>query len=117
MPEGCATFHFPRHGESKVEINSANQKVTDLCVDTLAWQQAQRSRLDRNLSGKDGHWYASLIANNPRAVQRFADHEHVANLLAQAGEIEALAQVAASGYLPVSDSREYRKAHRELCAL
>jgi hypothetical protein len=82
-------------------------------INDMAWKHAQAQRAAKVHAGKDGHWYASLIHNNPRIVQSFVDHEEVAARLAADGELQTLFDVAAGGLLDAPDSRAYRAAYRE----
>ena len=82
-------------------------------INDMAWKHAQAQRAAKVQAGKDGHWYASLIRNNPRIVQSFADHEAVAAKLVADGELQTLCDIAAGGLLDAPDSRSYRAAYRQ----
>ena len=82
----------------------------------LAWQQVVNARAAVLQHSKDGHWFAALIAANPKVAQRFSDHDEVAEKLRQAGEIDVLASLITSGLLDAESSRPYRLAYRSLVA-
>jgi hypothetical protein len=85
-------------------------------LDNMAWQHAQSNRVAQTRASKNGHWYARLIAHDPRIVQSFHDHEMVAAMLKDAGELQSLFNVACGGLLDSPDSRVYRKAYNAAVA-
>lgn len=107
MPEGCAIFLFPRHGEAKME---------SLFLTHLSQQAAQAQRLNASRDSKDGHWYARLIAANPQIVRSFMDHEDVVAKLVEDKEVDTLFAVAAGGRLDPANARIYRSGFQVLTA-
>lgn len=83
-------------------------------VETLAGIQASATKMARAHAQKDGHWFARLIASNPRIAKRFPDHQEVAEKLEEAKEIDTLRDVASSGLLDAETSRPYREAFKRL---
>lgn len=77
----------------------------------FASQRAHSQTVARELEHRSGRWFASLVANNPRAVQSFQDHERVASKLVADRELQTLFDVASSGYLDGPASRIYRRAY------
>lgn len=82
----------------------------------LVAQQLKSSLVAKARASKDGHWYAALIANNPRIVQSFEDHEVVAEALKDAGEVQSLFNIASGGFLDGPSSRAYREAYKAASA-
>lgn len=83
-------------------------------VNALAWQQSQATKVARVQTQKDGHWFARLIASNPKIAKHFPDHEEVAEKLELAGESDVLCMIASSGLLDAESSRHYRQAFKRL---
>lgn len=71
---------------------------------------AQPLRLPRAPGQRNGQAFARLIAQDPRAVQRFRDHAEVARQLLVSGEVETLFRVVASGLLHGMALQFYRLA-------
>ena len=69
-----------------------------------------------NHSRKDGNWFAALIANNPRIVRTFSDHDEVVAKLVEAGQLDTLSFVASSGYLDATQATHYRMAFKQASA-
>lgn len=82
----------------------------------MAWKHAQSQRVAKTRASKDGHWYARLVASNPRIVQSFQDHEAVVQQLMADGEVQTLFDIASGGFLDAPDSRVYRQAYKAAIA-
>ena len=79
-------------------------------IDAMAIHHVHSSTLAAQQRKKDGHWFANLIRAKPQVVKGFSDHDEVIAKLEEACAVEALAEVAAGGFVPSETSRLYRDA-------
>lgn len=85
-------------------------------INSMVSNRANSSRIAQAMEQGDGHWFARLVAANPRVVKSFSDHEEVARKLQEAGELQTLVDVASCGMLDGPDSRVYRRAFQQALA-
>lgn len=94
-----------------------NVSVNALSLNHLAFEHTRAHAASRSLDKKDGHWFAALIANNPKIVRSFSDHEEVATKLLEAREFQQLFDVATSGLLDAVQASHYRQAYKQAHAV
>jgi hypothetical protein len=90
--------------------------INSLSLNHKAFEQVRSQQAAQIHSRKDGNWFAALIANNPRIVRTFSDHDEVVAKLVEAGQLDTLSFVASSGYLDATQATHYRMAFKQASA-
>jgi hypothetical protein len=90
--------------------------IDTLSLNQKAFEQVRSQQTAQLHSRKDGNWFAALIANNPRIVRSFSDHEEVVEKLVEARQFDTLSYVASSGYLDATQATHYRAAYKQASA-